>query len=397
MKVLLVSDNGVPTGYGRIADEIGVRLFKRAHDVMALSYYYDGLLPAQYEGQRLPYHVGVLVNKPDQVGEIVKVINSMQPDVVVSIQDFPYAVNLFHHPRVDWSTIGRVIVTPVDGAPIEPDWVKTMQMVDAGLTISEFGVKAFAEQGVSVGLCRPGVNLDKFHKLPDEERAALREKLGLAPDAFVLGSMCMNQGRKAVTLSLRGFFEFAKDKPSARYLLDMDEVGPAGWNLPHVIEQQGWDASKIIWRMDAVRAGLTDLNERYNVLDAHTVLAHREGYGLPLAESMACGVATLAMDYSSGTEIVGEGRGCLVKCIDYSVPGTWGGAEDKFPDLDDFVQYLQWLHDNPAEREAMALRGMAWARQQTWDMAADAVISTLERVQTQRQAWAAPQTEAVAA
>jgi glycosyltransferase involved in cell wall biosynthesis len=390
--VLIVSDNGTPTGYGRIADELGKRLHKRGHTVMALSHYYDGLLPPVLDGERLPYHVGVLSGKPNWVQSVGDVINATHPDIVLGIQDFPYHTQLFQAP-LDWSQYGRVLITPVDGVPILPSWVKHLDHMDGALTISQFGVDAFKAAGRAVGLCRPAVNLDEFYPMPDAERQAERAKLGIKPEAFVLGTVCANQGRKAVTLMLRAFFQFAQDKPDARFLMSMPEISPAGWPLPEIIEQQGWDRSKIIFKSDAAMAGVLGLRERYNVMDAHTVLAHREGYGLPHAEAMACGVVSIAMDYCSGPEIVGEGKGVLVKTTGYTVPGTWGGAEDHFPDLDHMVERLQWLYDNPAERAAMAERGKVWARAHTWDHATDEVVKVLEAVQAKRQTWQTAQVQ----
>ena len=388
MKIIIVSDCGVPTGYGRISMEIGKRLVERGHTVQATSYCYDGLLAPQHDGETLPYHVSVLQGKPDQVGAIANIINVMQPDIVLSIQDFPYHVQLFHDPRVDWTKFGRVLITPVDGTPIEPTWLELLGHVDAAMTISQFGVDAFAEAGHQVRLCRPGVNLNKFFKQPEQTCLENRSKLGLGADNFILGTMAQNQGRKAITKMIEGFFEFAKDKPDARYLLDMDEASPAGWNLPNIIQQQGWDKSKIIFRSDCIRAGLVEMNDRYNLLDAHVVLAHREGYGLPLVEAMACGVVSIAMDYCSGPEIVGKGRGVLVACTDYKVIGTWGGAEDRFPDMSNFIGQLNSFYSTPSLQKVIAAKGMEWARQQTWDNSADAVIATLDKVQAKRLAWA---------
>ncbi len=75
----------------------------------------------------------------------------------------------------------------------------------------------------------------------------------------------------------------------------------------------------------------------------------------------------------------------LVKPLDFSVPGTWGGAEDYFPDMKDFVAKLQWLHDNPSERAAIAARGMAEARSHTWDQAVDVVQANIEKVLERRK------------
>jgi glycosyltransferase involved in cell wall biosynthesis len=391
MKVLIFGDGATETGFGRICDSIGVRAFKRGHQVLGAGLYFDGLLPPQFEGQPLPYHVAALASKPDPYGEVAKLIGVFQPDVVLCVQDYPYAVQLFQHPGIDWSRHARVMITPVDGVPIEPTWLDLLPHLDGAMTISEFGVKAFADAGYRVGLCRPGINPDKFFRIAPDQRREVRAKLGLTDGHFLLGTMAQNQGRKCISIMVEAFMAWAKDKPHARYLLDMDEVSPAGWHIPNMVRANGWDATKLIFRSDAIRAGITDLRDRYNALDAHVVLAHREGYGLPLVEAMACGVVSMAMDYCSGTEIVGDGRGCLVKPIDYSVIGTWGGARDYFPDKADFIGQLQWLHDHPAERAAMAERGMAWAREQTWDKAADATIAVLEAANARRKAWLAAQ------
>jgi hypothetical protein len=90
MKLFILSDCGVPTGYGRIADEVGMRVHKRGYQIMAASVAYDGLLPPQYEGTPLPYWVGSLAEHANWVEKTAALITSFKPDVVLSIQDFPY-------------------------------------------------------------------------------------------------------------------------------------------------------------------------------------------------------------------------------------------------------------------------------------------------------------------
>lgn len=384
-KILVVSDLGVPTGYGRIASETYLRLARRGYDVLGFGLSYDGLLPASYDGTPYPFFVSAGGGKPNWVECVVNIMGVYQPDIVHVVQDAPYAEAVRNAP-IDWSRYGFMVTTPVDGAPVFPNWVRMMAGADATLTISQFGVDTYRAAGVPVALCRPGVDGNTFFRLSDEARAALRAKVGIPSGAFVFGTAAMNQGRKAISAMLRGFFRFAQDKPDARYVLDMERTSPAGWDIPALCEQFGWDIRKLIFRDDLLRAGIVELRERYALMDAHAVLSHREGYGLPVAEGMACGVASMALDYCSGPELVGEGRGALIKTIDYTEPGTWGGAEDHFPDMDHFVSQLQWLHDRPAERAALAERGMAWSRLQTWDNAADAVQAAIERVIAKRKA-----------
>lgn len=381
--VFILSDSGVPSGYGRIADEVGTRLHARGYSVLAASLQYDGLLPPKLGDNPLPYWVGSLGGHADWLPKVGAMINALKPDVVLSIQDFPYHEQLYHS-GLDWSQFGRVLITPVDGVPVFPAWIDTLKLADAALTISRFGKEAFRKAGVEVGLCIPGINPNAFYRMRDEERAALREKLGIAPGAFVVGTMAMNQGRKCISLMLKAFFEFAQDKPNARYVLDMDHISPVGWDIPQLCKAYGWDEGKLIYKQTAQQAGLLELRERYNLLDAHMVISHREGYGLPLVEAMACGVVSMALDYCSGPEIVGNGKGVLIKTTGYTVPGTWGNAEDAYPDMADLVEKLQRLYEDKVYRGALAETGMAWARRQTWDEAADNVIDAIERTLKKR-------------
>jgi hypothetical protein len=67
------------------------------------------------------------------------------------------------------------------------------------------------------------------------------------------------------------------------------------------------------------------------------------------------------------------------------MPSTWGGALDKLPNTDTMTRKLQWLHENPDEKRAMAKRGMEWAREQTWDKAVDVVQANIERIIEKRK------------
>lgn len=383
-KILVVSDDGTPSGYGRISTEINRRLAKRGYHIMAASLGYDGLLPAMYESEPLPYHVASLQGKQNWPDLVYSIAGAYQPDIICVTQDAPYAQIVKSGPY-DWSRIGFMVITPVDGAPIFPAWVEVGKKSDALMTISQFGVDTWRKAGVNAGLVRPGVNLNTFFPLSADKRTEIRSQLGIEADAFVLGVAAQNQGRKSIPQMMKAFFDFAADKPTARLLLDMDAQSPAGWDLSALCEQFGWDKSKIIFRADAVAKGVTGLNERYNILDAHAVLAFREGWGLPLVEAMACGVVSIAQDWCSGTEIVGGGKGVLIDNLDYFMPSTWGGALDKLPNTDTMTRKLQWLHENPDEKRAMAKRGMEWAREQTWDKAVDVVQANIERIIEKRK------------
>lgn len=369
--VFLFSDNAVPTGYGRIADEIGIRLHQRGAHVMAASLTYDGLLPPIHNGEILPYWIASLAGHAWQ-NEVLKIVNVSKPDVIVAVQDMPYLEGILELP-IDWSTTKLIMVTPVDGVPINPSWVRAAKQADAFFTISKFGQRAFTEAGVpNVKTVIPGVNQTLFYPRPTAEREAIREKLGVKPGEFLLGTMAMNQGRKAISLMIEAFFAAKKRTPKTmKYLLDMDARSPAGWDIPGLCESYGWNLKSIIFRDDAVRAGILNIGDRFSALDAHAVISHREGYGLPLVEAMACGVLSIAMDYCSGTEIVGDGKGILIPTISYTVPGTWGGAEDQFPNKEALAKAFSDVAVYPEKFVAAREKGTSWALTQSWDLSFD--------------------------
>jgi hypothetical protein len=140
-----------------------------------------------------------------------------------------------------------------------------------------------------------------------------------------------------------------------------------------------------VFRSDCIKRGIVELRDRYNISDAHSVLAFREGFGLPVLEAMACGVVSIAQDWCAGTEVLKEGRGILIPSIDYFMPSTWGGALDKLPDISVFTEKLQWLYDNPYERLAMAKRGMDFARTCSWDIAVDNAVTAIEKSLMKKQ------------
>lgn len=379
MARILIYGDFVPTGFGRICRAVGVHLARQGHEVMGACIQYDGLLPLG-----LPFHVAAL-NGRDHSQAMTGIWGAYRPDVVLSVQDFPYHLMLHHAAGIDWSITAHMVITPVDGVPIYRDWREAVPRFDRLMTISEFGVEAFRRAGLNVGWCPPGVDTGEFYRLGDDERAALRGRLDIPRDAFVVGVMAMNQGRKDFPAMVRGFHEAFMDVPNAYLYLDCEKVSPAGWDIPkQLVDETGLDAARVRYREDAFRAGVTSLNERYNLLDLHMVLAHREGFGLPHLEAMATGIPSVAIDYCSGREIIGnDERGALIRAVPGEF-GTWGGAQDYNADPVDLRDKLRFLYEHPEERLARGARALEWSRGRTWERAAQAVEKELEAVLMRR-------------
>ncbi len=392
MNILWVGDLVAESGFGRIGNEVCKRLIQRGHQVAGVGIQYSGW----------PHNLGFHVwptNVPDLWALCTEVANTLRfgpdnrrPDVVVCCQDYPYSVSLFRDCRIDWEHIRQVTITPIDGEPVFDEWVELSKVTDATMVISEFGVEALRKRGIHAYHCPPGVDSQRFRPFTPEERAHLRGRAGIAPDAFVVGMAAMNQGRKNIPSTMEGFRDFALDKPGARLLLDMEKAGPGGWKLtrlaPHdargLQQEIGLRDEQVLYRPDLAARGIVDLRERYGLMDVHGVLSYREGFGLPLIEGMAMGLPSFALDWCSGTEVMQEGRGVLVPRQPEMRYGTWGNAMDADPDIPALVKALNRLYYDRAERERMGEAGRLWAAQRTWDRATDAVEAVLRQVVEQR-------------
>jgi hypothetical protein len=380
-KILWFGDLVVNTGFGRIGNEVTKRLHLRDWKAMVGA----SVLWSGYPPSPLPYFVWGL-SGVDIWNRVMQLAVENPPDVLVVCQDFPYSQTLFHGTRLDWSKIKLIIITPIDGTPIHFDWLKMVDLSEATMVISEFGVEETRKEGRRVDLLHPGVNTGEFYPAEPPEKAALRAKLNIPDDAFVLGSFMMNQGRKCVPETLELFHNFALDKPAARLLMDMDRGSPAGWDIPTLCRQIDPAGrvlrpdETVLFRDKAQQAGLIDLRDRMALCDVSAQLAHREGFGLPNLETQACKVPPMVLDWCSGTEIASEGRGLLVNRLPYMSRGTWGGARDAFPDMQHARTLLERVYDNRDELARIASAGYEWAITHTWDVAADQFETVLKRV-----------------
>ena len=383
MRILIFSDLPIPSGFGRISTYIARYLHYRGHDIRGAGLYYNG------DPHPHPFHIFPLAGQ-DIWSRLTQIINTgvgdgWTPELVIASQDFPYLVSLLRDCPIDWSDKRFIGITPIDGTPVYKEWEAVARIADRIMVISRFGVEAMRQQGVQVDLCHPGVDTTEFWPATAEEKAALRAKAGIPADYWLYGHFSMNQGRKAIPDTLRGFWEFAKDKPKAALYLDMDETSPAGWNIGFLAQSMGIPTERILLKKQ-IQGALPSLRERYAILDAHGVLAYREGFGLPLLESMAMRLPTFAQDWCSGTEVVGDGKGYLVRIRRDSygdpiqTPGTWGNANDALPDTRHFAELLNDCYSRPTEAAAVAERGYQWAIQQTWETTGKQVEDAIVRI-----------------
>jgi glycosyltransferase involved in cell wall biosynthesis len=182
-------------------------------------------------------------------------------------------------------------------------------------------------------------------------QARMRAILGWA-DPFILfvGTL---EPRKNLDTLLKAFARIAKSHPH-RLLL----VGAMGWNmgnLPNLIEQLGLTQRVAL---PGYLPSRQDLAAAYSAADLFVLPSHYEGFGLTLAEAMACGCPAIASHASS-------------------LPEVGGDAVRYFPPQDDaeLARIMEELLANPERRLAMAKPERVQAGNFSWDDTARRILA----------------------
>lgn len=105
-----------------------------------------------------------------------------------------------------------------------------------------------------------------------------------------------------------------------------------------------------------------DLPALYNLARAFALPSLYEGFGIPPLEAMACGTPVVTADNSSLPEVIGD-AGLLVAAEDTAALSS----------------ALEQLLGEPALRRTLIERGLAQARQFTWQRAARTLLATYQR------------------
>ena len=203
---------------------------------------------------------------------------------------------------------------------------------------------------------------EQFHPEPDVRRVErFRQEKGL-PERFVF-SLGTLEPRKNLTGLLRAYAEARRQGVTEPLVV----AGGRGWGDEPILRLVDELGVRPFVRL----AGFVSTDEQplwYNAATLFAYPSRYEGFGLPVAEAMACGTPVVASNRSSLPEVVGD-AGILADPDDSSALAS---------------ALAKVLHDD-ALRHELSARGLDRSRRFTWDAAARATL------QTYRTALTAPQ------
>lgn len=381
-----------PTGFGSVTTDLGRAMLDRGLDVRFLSQNDVKELPepfasraadiAFYEYQNSVHDPGVSGVRRSLVGDIVAGTSDAMlmsgepwgdwtPDAVVMLGDFVGV-------RLVVAGIGRALAgvpvfhyCPVEGVDLPPAWVDLWSAL-VPVAMSRFGQEQIAGvTGIEPPLAYHGVDADVFHPVspttplvvPDRDgpdakpvtlrsREACRAFFGWDPRRQYVLRTDRNMPRKRFGSLLRAMAPVLAERPDVTLVLHCGAFDQGGF-LPDSVSKMPKDVQRQVLITD--RRGLPRpvLVAMYNAADVYATTS-AEGFGLTIAEALACGVPAVGMDYSAVPEVIGGG-GTVVpvaSLYDNEYDHKWA-----WPDESAFGDAVAYLLDHPAKARAIGEMG----------------------------------------
>jgi glycosyltransferase involved in cell wall biosynthesis len=356
------------TGFGRVNSHAVKALLDDGHTVASVTGLTldDPKEPVAYE----IFHP----EQGDVIGQIKlgEVIQEWKPDLVY-VTGEPGLLTAYA--KVVPARIPVVSYCPIEGEPIlAQDWKAVLAGVNL-ITCSEYGAKVVKEfVGTDIPWAYHGIDHDVFRV--NGRRDEIRRMFGWE-NKFVIITVAANVKRKqhprlfeAVSLLVHQYKQ--DDIVLYDHTIPFDRHWLEGWNLPaiahgfkienHVVfnplYKSNLSAIPEVAPFDGV--GLVDL---YNAADLFVLPSQVEGFGLPIAEAMACGVPVMVTRYAAGWEVA-RPAGVGIPVIDWETHKS--GTRYANVDVKEMASQILALKRNPKERAKRSALGLQRVRDFDW-------------------------------
>ena len=196
-----------------------------------------------------------------------------------------------------------------------------------------------------------------YRPLTDDEKQAARSEFAQGhPYVVCIGSL---NPRKNIARLLQAFDELLDRRPSDLRLVI---VGERMWWDERM--QAAWERMRYQDRVIFTgRLQQVDLHRALGGAAALAFVSYFEGFGIPVAEAMRCGVPVVAAEATSLPEIAGD---AAHYCDPYNVS--------------DIARALHEVCSDPDLRDKLGAAGIKRAQRYTWDLAATALWNSFERM-----------------
>ena len=390
MKIALITDSPyVTTGFGIAARNLNQYLNDSGLNVTQLGIY-------QFDRDMTDFHgTHILpVSPEDSMGlERLTDLLASDPDIFLIMHEIMYTGIWTGALRSLGFQQGIIGFVPVYGPCLTRRELITLRLLDFPITFSEYGSHILHDHNIDCSWIHLGVDHALFNPASEEQIAKKKRLLGW-DSAFTFAYIARNRWNKQQPKLIK----------AARLLLDMgiDDFRIYIHCVPHAVSphwipgmgmlNQEWDLVSLRNKLDVTQHVLfpddlenqhngireIELVDRLRAADCVVHVAHGEGFGLPLVESLACAVpVACTADGRVMQEVVGD-AGILVD-TDNTLEDTNGNRyKDVRPEewahaMADIYRDFQDIKYRQIQRKKAYSRSLAF----DWEMTARKLVSCI--------------------
>jgi glycosyltransferase involved in cell wall biosynthesis len=389
MRLLFFGDMAA-TGFGTVTTDLGRALIERGVDCRFVSQNAFAELPEPFFSRTYevttygtiqpeddPNSKGGIVPRPDLGADLLgdgaaskhlangELWGDWKPDAVFLLGDY-YGVRIVLAPNLEaFSRVPTYHYCPVEGHDLPPLWAD-MWGIAKPIAMSKFGQAEIAKVvGYEPPMFYHGVDTDEFRPVSVTDPIRITENVVLTskerckaffrirPDMRVLLRCDKNMPRKGYPSLLRALAPVLAEHPNVALCLKTAQIDQGGY-IAESLSKLPEDIARRVLVMD-MNLPRHALRALYNAADVY-VSNSAEGFGLTIAEALACAVPAVGVDYSSVPEVIGPaGRVVPVGRVwDNEYGHFWALADE-----DAFGKAVAYYLDHPARAREDGARGPA--------------------------------------
>lgn len=248
--------------------------------------------------------------------------------------------------------------TPLDTEKYSESWKQLLSMPDMNVVESESSKKVFDGNGHHCTRIYPPIS-DAYTKFDPENCVVYdwRKKF------FLMLFVARPHWRKNLPTVLAALKQLKDEGLPVKLFIhaDFNDYAATKMDYSLLIHSLGIEDSIIMPNKLHYDQGIKEvtLASLYHASDVLVTPNLGEGFGITIAESMACGTPVIATEYTTGPELLGEDRGLLV---DVDMIFDVDGIERPIPSVKSLVDNVKYYIDNPDEKDAHGEAGKEYAR-----------------------------------
>jgi len=316
LKIALICDSiNTPSGFGTQAKILANGLAARGHEIHVLG----AVRPPDSEET-----AGITEWFADtmDLDAIDNLVFRIEPDACVAFS-YHHALGNLMRSRSMPQNCPTFLWLPWEGATLPAGAADMFADFPAEniVHISNYSRKLWEDAGIVGGpTVYHAIDQDVFKPVSDGELVALREKWSEKLGKVITnGKIIVAVDRNHVRKRWDKIFDYVRRLHDAGHPVQLiantpkGGSGPMGYDQPNLADIFGVSEHVIFTDFDWQKyIPTTDIAELYQMSDFRVSMSAGEGFGLPTAESMACGCPNIVPDHTAFTEVLGPLEASLI-------------------------------------------------------------------------------------